>query len=107
VLLLPPRAGRIHLAALLEALAERGVTHLLAEGGATLLGALADERLIDRVWAFVAPKLIGGSGAPGPLGGAGAGTMAATISVAVDAIETIDNDVLITGRPQAAEQSER
>ena len=107
VLLLPPRAGRIHLAALLEALAERGVTHLLAEGGATLLGALTDERLIDRVWAFVAPKLIGGSGAPGPLGGAGAGTMAATISVAVDAIETIDNDVLITGRPQAAEQSER
>jgi diaminohydroxyphosphoribosylaminopyrimidine deaminase/5-amino-6-(5-phosphoribosylamino)uracil reductase len=106
-LLLSPHAGRVHLGALLGALAERGVTHLLVEGGALLLGALADERLIDRVWAFVAPKLIGGSGAPGPLGGAGAASMAATIGLAIDAVETIDTDVLITGRPLPPEHNER
>ena len=107
VLLLPSQAGRVHLGALLGALAERGVTHLLVEGGGALLGALADERLIDRVWAFVAPKLIGGSAAPGPLGGTGATRMAETSRLRIDAVEMIDDDVLMMGRPLAPEQNER
>ncbi len=107
VLLLPGHAGRVDLEALLGALAARGVTHLLVEGGAALLGALADQRLIDRVWAFVAPKLIGGSGAPGPLGGVGATRMAEASRVRIDAVEQIDDDVLIMGRPLAPEQNER
>jgi len=107
VLLLPPCEGRVDLVALLRALAERGVTHLLVEGGATLLGALADARLIDRIWAFVAPKLIGGSAAPGPLGGVGAASMAETMGIAIDAVETIDHDVLVMGRPLPPPYNER
>ena len=107
VLLLPSHAGRVELGSLLRALAERGVTHLLVEGGAALLGTLADERLIDRVWAFVAPKLIGGSGAPGPLGGTGATRMAEASRLRIDAVEQIDDDVLMMGRPLALEKNER
>jgi diaminohydroxyphosphoribosylaminopyrimidine deaminase/5-amino-6-(5-phosphoribosylamino)uracil reductase len=107
VLVLPGRAGRVDLAALLAALSERGIASLLVEGGATLLGALADARLIDRVWAFVAPKLIGGAGAPGPVGGAGARTMAGVAGVAVDAVEELDGDLLIIGKPVAPEINER
>ncbi len=101
------RHSRVDLVAVLGSLAERGVTHLLVEGGAALLGALADAQLIDRIWAFIAPKLIGGSAAPGPLGGAGATSMSDTIGVVVDAVETVDNDVLIMGRPLPPEQNER
>jgi len=107
VLLLPPCEGRVDLLALLQALAERGVTHLLVEGGGELLGALADAQLIDRVWAFIAPKLIGGSGALSPLGGTGAATMAQTMGVAIDTVDTIDHDVLITGRLLSPEHNER
>lgn len=76
VLRLPPDPhGRVDLPALLAELARRGVNHLLAEGGATLLGALAAAGLIDQIWAFVAPKLVGGAGAPGPLGEPGVARM--------------------------------
>ncbi|HSH83465.1 MAG TPA: bifunctional diaminohydroxyphosphoribosylaminopyrimidine deaminase/5-amino-6-(5-phosphoribosylamino)uracil reductase RibD [Herpetosiphonaceae bacterium] len=107
VLRVAARHSRVDLVAILGSLAERGVTHLLVEGGAALLGALADAQLIDRIWAFIAPKLIGGSAAPGPLGGAGATSMSDTIGVVVDAVETVDNDVLIMGRPLPPEQNER
>ncbi len=107
VLRVAARHSRVDLVAVLGSLAERGVTHLLVEGGAALLGALADAQLIDRIWAFIAPKLIGGSAAPGPLGGAGATSMSDTIGVVVDAVETVDNDVLIMGRPLPPEQNER
>ncbi|MFN4282644.1 MAG: bifunctional diaminohydroxyphosphoribosylaminopyrimidine deaminase/5-amino-6-(5-phosphoribosylamino)uracil reductase RibD [Alphaproteobacteria bacterium] len=47
---------------MLEALAERGLTTLLAEGGAKLAGALLREDLIDRLVWFHAPSLMGGDG---------------------------------------------
>jgi diaminohydroxyphosphoribosylaminopyrimidine deaminase/5-amino-6-(5-phosphoribosylamino)uracil reductase len=102
VLVLPRRDNRVDLVALLEALREHGVSHLLVEGGATLLGALADQGLIDRIWAFVGAKLIGGAGAPGPLGGAGAARIAEVMNVAISGVEAVDGDLLIVGRPSVA-----
>lgn len=52
-------------------LGRRRLTNLLVEGGARILGSLWDERLLDEVHVFVAPKLVGGTSAPGPLGGMG------------------------------------
>ncbi len=66
-----PRGG-VDPAAMLAALAERGVNSLLAEGGGALLGSLYDARLIDAWIAHVAPRIIGGDGATSPLGGLGA-----------------------------------
>ncbi len=54
-------AGR--LAQLLDELGRRRMTNVLVEGGAALLGLLFQERQIDEVHAFIAPKLIGGAGA--------------------------------------------
>lgn len=72
LLLLPGEGERVDLEALLAALAARDVHHALVEGGAGLLGALLDRRLVDRVVAFVAPRLLGGAAAPTPIGGHGA-----------------------------------
>ena len=44
---------------------------VLVEGGGELGGALAEAGLVDRVAFFVAPRLLGGAEAPGPLGGRG------------------------------------
>jgi diaminohydroxyphosphoribosylaminopyrimidine deaminase/5-amino-6-(5-phosphoribosylamino)uracil reductase len=54
----------------LHALAERGITRLLVEGGAALGASLLRAKLVDRLAVFEAPLLIGGDGlaAIGPLG---------------------------------------
>jgi diaminohydroxyphosphoribosylaminopyrimidine deaminase/5-amino-6-(5-phosphoribosylamino)uracil reductase len=63
--------GRVSLPALLDEIGRRGMLTLLVEGGSELLGAFFAEKLVDRVWAFVAPIIIGGRNAPGPVGGSG------------------------------------
>jgi diaminohydroxyphosphoribosylaminopyrimidine deaminase/5-amino-6-(5-phosphoribosylamino)uracil reductase len=52
------------MAALLGALAQRGVTRVLAEGGAAIAGALLRAGLVDRLAWFHAPGVIGGDGLP-------------------------------------------
>jgi diaminohydroxyphosphoribosylaminopyrimidine deaminase/5-amino-6-(5-phosphoribosylamino)uracil reductase len=58
------RAGGLDLAALLAALAQRGVTRVLAEGGAGLAAGLLRAGLVDRLAWFHAPAVIGGDGLP-------------------------------------------
>jgi len=48
----------------LAALAERGITRLLAEGGAQLAAALLRDDLVDRLAWFHAPTVMGGDGWP-------------------------------------------
>lgn len=48
-------------------------TQVLVEGGAKLLGSLMQLQQIDECDVFVAPKLLGGAGAPSPIGGLGIG----------------------------------
>jgi diaminohydroxyphosphoribosylaminopyrimidine deaminase/5-amino-6-(5-phosphoribosylamino)uracil reductase len=54
----------VDLAQGLAALAERGITRVLAEGGAMLAAALLRADLVDRVVWFHAPGIIGGDGLP-------------------------------------------
>lgn len=51
--------GRVDLAALLPALAARGVNELLVEGGAELSAALLAAGLVDELLLYVAPRMIG------------------------------------------------
>jgi diaminohydroxyphosphoribosylaminopyrimidine deaminase/5-amino-6-(5-phosphoribosylamino)uracil reductase len=67
VLAVPARSGRIRLDRLMAALHARGMTNVLVEGGGCVLGAFVEAGLADEARIFVAPKLIGGETAPGPL----------------------------------------
>jgi diaminohydroxyphosphoribosylaminopyrimidine deaminase/5-amino-6-(5-phosphoribosylamino)uracil reductase len=71
--------GRVSLPALLDEIGRRGMLSLLVEGGSELLGAFFAEKLVDRVWAFIAPLVIGGRNAPGPVGGSGIEALAQAI----------------------------
>ncbi len=61
--------------ALLRELHGRMMTNVLVEGGGRVLGSFLDARLADEAHIFVAPRLIGGQTAPGPLRGRGPQTM--------------------------------
>lgn len=94
VLELPGDSGRVDLRALLEALRALDVIAVLAEGGGELAGALAEAGLVDRVAFFVAPRLLGGREAPGPLGGRGRSLKDAIALVDV-VTRRLDEDLLV------------
>ena len=56
-----------------------------------------DARLIDEVWAFVAPMLIGGAAAPGPVGGAGSTILAAAAPIEIEHAAPVGPDLLVRG----------
>ncbi|HZT20839.1 MAG TPA: bifunctional diaminohydroxyphosphoribosylaminopyrimidine deaminase/5-amino-6-(5-phosphoribosylamino)uracil reductase RibD [Dongiaceae bacterium] len=60
--------GAIDLKRLLHHMAERGLTRVLAEGGARLAAALLRAHLVDRLAIFRAPSVIGGDGLPAAAG---------------------------------------
>jgi diaminohydroxyphosphoribosylaminopyrimidine deaminase/5-amino-6-(5-phosphoribosylamino)uracil reductase len=66
----PEAAGQLDLTAALQALAQRGLTRILSEGGSTLAAALLKARLIDNLALFTAGVTLGAEGTPtlGPLG---------------------------------------
>jgi diaminohydroxyphosphoribosylaminopyrimidine deaminase/5-amino-6-(5-phosphoribosylamino)uracil reductase len=90
--------GGVDLRDLLAKLAERGVTHLLVEGGARVHARFLEEGLVDRVAVFVAPKLAGGDGVP-LLAGRGPARMADALRLDEVQVERVGDDVLVQGRP--------
>jgi diaminohydroxyphosphoribosylaminopyrimidine deaminase / 5-amino-6-(5-phosphoribosylamino)uracil reductase len=99
VVILPAREGSVDPGALLDALGERGVLTLLVEGGGTLIGALFDQRLVDRLYAVIAPVVIGASEAPAAVPGRGARTMGDAPRLRDLTVERLGDDVLIAGVP--------
>lgn len=62
--------GRVDLHSLLAALAQRNITSVLVEGGSEIHASFLQAGLVDKLYAIIAPKLIGGDGKSpiGPLG---------------------------------------
>ena len=93
--------GRVDLNAVLAELGHRGVVSVLAEGGGVVLGSLFDAGLVDKIFAFVAPLIIGGEDAASPVAGQGAPSMSKTWSVERTHLQQLGPDWLITGYPTA------
>ncbi|MFM7075224.1 MAG: bifunctional diaminohydroxyphosphoribosylaminopyrimidine deaminase/5-amino-6-(5-phosphoribosylamino)uracil reductase RibD [Planctomycetaceae bacterium] len=85
------------LGALVAHLGGRRITNLLAEGGTGLFGTLLDAGLVDEVWAFVAPLLLGGVAAPAVIGGRGAPRIATAPRLAVEDVTRVGDDLLVQG----------
>ncbi|MEO1495863.1 MAG: bifunctional diaminohydroxyphosphoribosylaminopyrimidine deaminase/5-amino-6-(5-phosphoribosylamino)uracil reductase RibD [Planctomycetota bacterium] len=83
---------------LLDELGRRRLTNVLVEGGGKLLGRLFDERLVDEALAFIAPKIIGGAEAPGPIAGVGAGVLTEAISSRHTRIDRLGEDTVVRVR---------
>ncbi|MCC6381886.1 MAG: bifunctional diaminohydroxyphosphoribosylaminopyrimidine deaminase/5-amino-6-(5-phosphoribosylamino)uracil reductase RibD [Dehalococcoidia bacterium] len=81
---------------LLEALAQRGVITVWAEGGGTLLGALFRDGQVDELWAFLAPVVIGGDG-KAAVAGPGTATVAEAWRLEGTVVESLERDILVRG----------
>ncbi len=67
--------GVMWITEILQDLGRRGIQNLLVEGGSETHGRFLDAALVDRVQILIAPKLVGGRSAPGPVGGEGISRM--------------------------------
>ena len=97
VLVLPAAQGRVDLQALMAELGKRKICSVLIEGGGTLhAGALA-AGIPDKIHWFVAPKFIGGSYAPGPIGDPGIKYLSQATQISHLRCERMGDDWLFTG----------
>jgi diaminohydroxyphosphoribosylaminopyrimidine deaminase/5-amino-6-(5-phosphoribosylamino)uracil reductase len=96
-------SGEIDLKKAMAVLAERKIDGILLEGGGTLMGSMLKARLINKVHAFVAPKIVGGVGAPSPVGGVGVDKMSQAVQLDGVAVASYDRDLCIIGYPAYTE----
>lgn len=99
---LPGPDGRVDLPALMGYLGERGIDSVLVEGGSRLHAALWEAGLVNEVVAYVAPKVVGGAAAPGPVAGAGARVMAEAWQLGRPSVDVVGDDVRIAWRAGAS-----
>jgi len=81
----------------LKALFDRGIRHVLLEGGPTVAGAFLEAESVDEVIAYLAPKLLGAG--PHALGHAGITTIDEAVTLEIDEVSRLGDDVKIVGRP--------
>lgn len=91
------RQGKVQLIALMEQLAKQGILSVLLEGGPTLNASALQEKLVDRLLFFIAPKLIGGEKAPGAIGGKGINRLKDAIRVKNLRLRKLGIDLLLEG----------
>jgi diaminohydroxyphosphoribosylaminopyrimidine deaminase/5-amino-6-(5-phosphoribosylamino)uracil reductase len=91
---------RVDLKKLMTHLGARGVVNLLVEGGGSVHGAFFDADLVDKVYAFVAPQIVGGEASRSPVEGAGVAAMADSWILTRTSYEQIGPDWLIIGYPE-------
>ena len=89
--------GRVALEPLLDELGKRGILSLLVEGGSEVHASFFAKGLVDKVHAYVAPRLIGGRDALGPVGGPGVERLAEAIPLRELDATRLGTDLLITG----------
>jgi len=93
----PSGYGGIDLVMLIDELGTRGIGTVLVEGGGRLIGSLIDLDLVDKVEAYIAPVVIGGVEAPGPVAGGGAERLRDAPRLERVTTQLLGIDTLITG----------
>lgn len=90
-------------AAVMKHLYERDCLSVLWECGGKLAAQAIADGAVQKVLAFIAPKMIGGNMAPGPVGDLGLTRMDEAIALENLRLETIGPDFLISGYISSAE----
>lgn len=90
---------RVDLRLALRELAARGVNTLMVEGGATVIGAFLRAGLVNDVYTFIAPTVVGG-GAPSLVEGPGATDAAHTLKMKLQDVSALGSGALLHWVPK-------
>ena len=89
---------KVDIEKLLDILGQQNICSILVEGGATLSGSFVAKKLVDKVYFFIAPKIVGGKEAKTPVAGTGILNLQEALALKDIQIEKLEEDVLIIGR---------
>lgn len=87
---------RLDLRDLMRQLGERKIDGILLEGGSTLNYAALQAGIVNRIEAYIAPKLFGGAGLYTPVGGEGVEYATEGIECQLLTADKIEEDMLLT-----------
>jgi diaminohydroxyphosphoribosylaminopyrimidine deaminase/5-amino-6-(5-phosphoribosylamino)uracil reductase len=94
------KEGRIDLPDLLDKLARMSVTSVLVEGGGTVFGSIIRQRLADKFYIFLAPKILGGDNGVPFTRGPGCDILEKCLTLRPLMVRRFDDDILIEAYPQ-------
>ena len=98
VITVPAVNAKVCFKSLMHILGKREITSVLIEGGSEINASAVAAGVIDKVMCFIAPKLIGGQNAPGPIGGVGIHNLADAAQLwRINVTRMPENDLLIEG----------
>jgi len=97
VIAIPGQLRPIEVPEVLARLGERGIASLLVEGGSGLLTTMIDEKLADKLFLTVSPRLIGGEAAPTFLEGEGVRLVIRSWRLGKVSAFPIGEDIIIQG----------
>lgn len=89
------RSKRTNLVRLLKILANKNIAHILVEGGGELIASLIEKDLVDRMFIFIAPKIIGGKNAITSVGGSGVARVKSAQNFRITDIKRFKKDLLV------------
>lgn len=90
--------NKVSLSELMIKLGEMKIDSILLEGGSGLNFSALEEGIVDRIQAFIAPKIVGGENAKTPVGGDGIKLINDAIQLKDIDIKRFGQDILIEGR---------
>ena len=98
VITVPDADSNVCFKSLMEILGKREITSVLIEGGSHINASALAAGIVDKVMCFIAPKLIGGQNAPGPIGGVGIQSLTEAVNLQRMRVTPIpEHDILIEG----------
>ncbi|MFH0887777.1 MAG: bifunctional diaminohydroxyphosphoribosylaminopyrimidine deaminase/5-amino-6-(5-phosphoribosylamino)uracil reductase RibD [Planctomycetota bacterium] len=97
VFTVPTENGLLNLRAALKILAKNGINKIMMEGGGEVLGSAFDHKVVDEVYAFIAPKIIGGSDSKMPVSGKGILKIKDALNLKDVTVKYLNPDILVHG----------
>lgn len=99
LLAVPSSEGKLDLKDLLVKLAKMGLASVLVEGGGETAAWLLERGLVDKIYFFVAPKIVGGRTAVTAVEGTGVRDLGSAIQIKNIKVSNIGGDYLFEGYP--------
>jgi len=97
IIMTKSKDGKVDLEELWKELGFLGMDSILIEAGEQLSAALLEAKLVNKIRAYIAPKIIGGTNAKSPIGGYGATNMSEVINLKSMNVTHIENDFVVEG----------
>jgi diaminohydroxyphosphoribosylaminopyrimidine deaminase / 5-amino-6-(5-phosphoribosylamino)uracil reductase len=88
---------------LMKLLVQKDLNSILIEGGGDINSSAFAAGIVDRVFAFISPILVGGQQAPSPIGGKGVGKIAKAMRLENMKVIQIGEDLMVEAVPCSAE----